>query len=178
MTTRLKLKTIAPRTREEMETLVGEITSLKNLERSTTAKMDAALKAVKDHHQEALTQITDRLSALLPRALAWAEAHPDEFGKAKSLEMLHGIIGWRTNNPSLRTLAGWTWDRVLEKLKALGWLTYIRAREEPNKQALLADRETLGPDELRKLGLRVMQDDEFFVEPKLTETQTRETVSA
>ena len=179
MTNRIKLKTPAPKTREEMETLVGDIALLKLRDAELKTAMDRELKQIKDRYIDNLTLINDKLTALMPRALAWAEAHPDDFGKAKSLEMLHGIIGWRTNTPSLKTLSGWTWDRVLEKLKTLPlMLQYIRTKEEVNKQALLGDRDGIGPDGLRNVGLRVVQEDEFFVEPKLTETDKRETVPA
>lgn len=175
MSNRVKLKIEAPRTREEMEALVGEIAALKIDERRKTAEMDEALRALRDSYRENLSGINERLALLLPRALAWAEAHPDEFGKLRSIEMLHGVIGWRTNTPSLKPITGWTWDRVLEKLKALpSMLGYIRSKDEPNKQAILADREQLGADGLRAIGLRVVQEEEFFVEPKLTETETRE----
>lgn len=178
MSNRVKLKIEAPRTREEMETLVGEIAALKIEERRQTAEMDEALRRLRDSYQERLTSIKERLAALMPRALAWAETHPDAFGKLRSIEMLHGVIGWRTNTPSLKPLSGWTWDRVLEKLKALpSMLGYVRVKEEANKQAILADRDQLGPEGLRAIGCRVVQEDEFFVDPKLTETETREVAS-
>ena len=36
-------------------------------------------------------------------------------------------------------------------------------------QNLLSDREVIGPEKLREIGLRVVQEETFFVEPKLTE---------
>lgn len=174
---RLKITTAAPKTREEMEVLVGDIAALKIKERRLHAEMDLALKQVRDQFSERLANTTEALAGKLPRALAWAEAHPDDFGQAKSIEMLHGIIGWRTNTPSLKTLAGWTWDRVLEKIRAGSWVPYLRVKEEVNKQALIADRDILGPDVLKTLGVKVVQEDEFFVEPKLTEADKREVVA-
>ena len=176
---RIKLKTAAPKSREEMEALVGEIASLKIQERSIKASMDITIKNLKDGYQANLSEITDKLGALLPRAMAWAEANPDAFGKLRSIDMVHGVVGWRTNTPSLKTLSGWTWDRVLERLKGLpSMFGYVRAKEEVNKQALLNDRDEIGADELRAIGLRVIQEDEFFVDPKLSETEKRETVEA
>lgn len=171
---RIKLTVAAPKTREEMETLVGDIAALKIKERALTAEMDAKIKSVKDHYQGQLTGLNESLAHKMPCALAWAEAHPDDFGKLRSIEMLHGTLGWRTNTPSLKTLSGWTWDRVLEAVKRLPRLAaYIRTKEEINKQALLGDRDTLGADGLRAIGVKVVQEEEFFVEPKLTETETR-----
>lgn len=178
MTDRIKLKTAAPKTREEMEVLVGEITALKIKERKLKAGMDAELKAMKDDYLHELNKVNEDVARLMPRAYAWGEAHPEDFGKMRSIEMLHGVIGWRLNTPSLKTLSGWTWDRVLECVKKLPRLAnYIRAKEEINKQALVADREQLGADGLRAIGVRVVQEEEFFVDPKLTETETREVAS-
>lgn len=179
MTDRIKLKTSAPRTREEMERLVGDICALKIEERELKAQMDAEIKSIKDNYQAQLAGLTESLAQKMPRALAWAEANAEDFGKLRSVEMLHGTIGWRLNTPSLKTRPGWTWDRVLEVVKNLPRLAgYIRTKEEINKQALLADREQLGTEGLTAIGLRVVQDEEFFVDPKLTETETRETVGA
>jgi phage host-nuclease inhibitor protein Gam len=176
MTARIKLKTQAPKTREEMETLVGAIANLKNMDRKLKSEMDAELKQIKDKYLLAFTGLNDQLTVLMPQALAWAETHAEDFGKAKSIDMLHGIIGWRTNTPSLKTLRGWTWDRVLEKLKTLGSYgeQFVRTKEEVDKQTLLANREALGPNGLKNLGCEVKQEEEFFVEPKLTASETRE----
>lgn len=175
---RIKARIIPPATREEMEQLVGGIAALKTGERSLTAAMDAEIKTIRDSYLADINEANEKVAALMPRALAWAEAHPDEFGKLRSIDMLHGVIGWRTNTPSLKTLAGWTWDRVLEKLESLKNLAqYVRTKKEVNKQAIIADRDGIGPEMLGVIGLRVVQEEEFYVEPKLTETTTREVAS-
>lgn len=179
MAKRLKPVIVPPRTREEMESLVGDIAALKIIERADAAEMDAELHAVRERYETRMAENADKLTPLLLRAQAWAEAHPAEFGKLKSIEMLHGTIGWRVNTPSLKTLAGWTWDRVLEKLKSLRLHPgYVRTKEEVNKQALLADREKIGDDDLRQCGMRVVQEEDFYVEPRLTDTDKRETAGS
>lgn len=176
---RAKLKPTAPKTRDEMESLVGEITALKIQERKIKAEMDAVLKQTKDNYQALLTKCNEQLAARLPRALAWAEANAHEFGTSKSLELLHATIGWRITPPSLKTLAGWTWDRVIEKIHDLGLdALYLRVKQEVNKQAILAERDAIGTDQLRSFGVRVVQEEEFYVEPKLTDAPAREVVNA
>ena len=174
MSERIKLKITAPKTREEMEQLVGDICALKIRERELKAQMDAEIKRVRDGYEKQLGGLSEDIAAKMPRALAWAEANEEDFGKLRSVEMLHGTIGWRTNTPSLKTRSGWTWDRVLERLLNNGLVTYYRTKQEVNKQAILADRDELGADGLRELGVRVVQEDEFFVEPKLTVAEGRE----
>lgn len=172
MSKRIKYTATAPATREEMECLVGEIALLKTAERAAKADMDEEIKACKDGFLTTFTEIEERLAVLLPQARAWAEFNPAEFGKAKSIAMLHGTIGWRLNTPSLKTAAGWTWDRVLEKIQAMGAAMsgFVRTKEEVNKQLIIDRRDDIGADALKSIGLRIVQEDEFYVEPNHTET--------
>lgn len=174
MKKRIKITRPAIRSREEMESVVGEITLLKNNQKMATAKMDEEIHVVRERYEGNLAEIAKSLDEKMELARNWAEAHPAEFGNAKSIDMVEGRVGWRTGNPALKPLSGWTWDRVLEKLKALGglYLTYVRTKEEVNKQAILSDRETM-PEMPRLIGCRVVQEEEFFVEPKLTQVDNR-----
>jgi phage host-nuclease inhibitor protein Gam len=105
----------------------------------------------------------------MEHARVWAEANPREFGEGRSIQTVHGALGWRLGGPSLRTLTGWTWDRVKETLKAANAAGYLRVKEEVNKQNLLADRDAIGAEKLREIGVRVVQEESFFVEPNLTD---------
>jgi phage host-nuclease inhibitor protein Gam len=131
--------------------------------------MDDQIQSIRQHYQAQLTAQNEAFEQKMQIARLWAEANPDEFGPARSIEALHGAVGWRTGQPALKTLAGWTFDRVLQTLKRAGTLAYIRVKEEVHKQNLLSDRDALGPEKLRQFGLRVVQEETFFVEPKLTE---------
>ncbi len=160
-----KKLTIEPvRTREEMEAVVGEICALSIRQDELVAQRDAYLMEVRERYKASLAEIEPRIARLLERAESWAEAHPEEFGKAKSIEMTHGVVGYRTGQPKLKTLAKWTWDRVLQALKDGPRNPYVRVREEVDKERLLADRDALGP-RLSEFGLRVMQDEVFYVQP-------------
>lgn len=168
-TQRLKLTRPAIRSRAEMENLVGEIADLTLQQRALTNTLDTQIKAARERFEEPLAALAKSLDEKMAVAQDWAEANPADFGKLKSVEMVHGTVGWRTGQPALKTLAGWTWDRVLEKLKTLpAMLDFIRLKEEVNKAAILDARESLTPDALRALGVRVVQEEAFFVEPKLT----------
>ncbi len=155
--------------REAMESLVGEIAVLQNQQRLLTSAMDGQIQSIRQHYLAQLTAQNEALEQKMQLARLWAEANPDEFGPARSIETLHGAVGWRTGQPALKTLAGWTFDRVLQTLKCAGALAYIRVKEEVHKQNLLSDRDALGSEKLRQFGLRVVQEETFFVEPKLTE---------
>lgn len=89
------------------------------------------------------------------------------FGKKKSYETTHGAVGFRTGTHKLKTRKGFTWESVLVLLKKLK-PDYVRTKEEPNKELLLADRDKLKA-ELPDLGVEVGQDETFFIELKKEE---------
>ncbi len=154
-----------------MESLLADIAALKNDQRLLAARMDGRIQRIRDIYEPQLAARSQILTQLTDLARRWGEAHPEEFGGARSIDMGHGVVGWRLAPPALKTVDGWSWDLVKNKLKSLGATAYIRAHEEVNKQSLLADRDRLGPEKLREMGLRVEREDAFFVEPKLTEKQ-------
>jgi phage host-nuclease inhibitor protein Gam len=168
-TNRIKNTQPVIRTREAMESLIGEIAALKNQQRLLTAAMDGQIQTIREQFEPQLAAQNEALDQKMEHARVWSESNLDEFGAARSIETVHGVVGWRTGQPALRTLPGWTFDRVLQTLKTEGAAGYIRVKEEVHKQNLLSDREALGVEKLRELGLRVVQDETFFVEPKLTE---------
>lgn len=151
---------------------ICEITLNRNL--AITA-MDAEITSIKARYEAPILAHAKALDEKTELLRNWAEANPAEFNGAKSLPTVHGVLGWRTGQPTLKTLSGWTWDRILEKLKSLpALLTYVRVKEEVNKQAILGDRETLGPDTLRAIGCRVVQEEAFFIEPDLSKLETKQ----
>jgi phage host-nuclease inhibitor protein Gam len=168
-TNRIKNSHPVIRTREAMESLIGEIAALKNHQRLLTAAMDEQIQSIRGQYEPQLAAQNKALDQKMEHARVWSEANPGEFGAARSIETMHGAVGWRTGQPALKTLPGWTFDRVLQTLKTAGALGYVRVKEEVHKQNLLSDRDALGAERLRELGLRVVQEENFFVEPKLTQ---------
>jgi phage host-nuclease inhibitor protein Gam len=168
-TNRIKNSQPVIRSREAMESLIGEIAALQNQKRLLTAAMDGQIQSIREQYEAQLAAQNEALDQKMEHARVWSEANPHEFGAARSIETVHGTVGWRTGQPALKTLPGWTFDRVLQTLKTAGALDYIRVKEEVHKQNLLSDRESIGPERLREIGLRVVQEETFFVEPKLTE---------
>jgi phage host-nuclease inhibitor protein Gam len=176
---RIKVPGLAPpATREEMERLAGEIADLKILQQDYTTQMNSGIADVRVRYEAIFAELDTELEGMMERARAWADANPSTFGKARSIAMTHALVGYRTGQPQLKTLSGYTWHRVLEKLQTLGaWAAcYIRTKAEIDKQGLLAARESLGAEQLRQIGVRVLQEETFFVDPKLQEVEKRAVV--
>ena len=161
---RLKVTLPPIKTREEMERLVGEIRELTINRDGLTVSHDTEIAAIDARYEEPMNQLKEQLDAKMLLAQDWAENNPAEFGARKSIEFVNGTVGFRTGQPKLARLAGWTWDRILE---AVGRLLpdYVRIKQEVDRERIIADRETLTPM-LKEIGVKIEQDEAFFVEPK------------
>lgn len=154
------LKTLA-----EVEHCVGEIARLTIERDAALAEMDGRVQEIRKDYEQLLSDLGADIEAEMALAQQWAEASPSEFKERKSLMLTHGQIGFRTGTPKLKTLKGFTWDRVLERLRSV-MPEFIRRKEEPDKERLLADRATL---DLGSIGVQVVQEETFFVEVKREE---------
>lgn len=165
MSKRVKVIKQIIETREEMERIIGEIAQLVIDQSAVKDELDGRLLEIRAQYETRLTELADAIDAKLPIAQDWAERNREAFGNKKSIEGVHAVFGFRTGTPKLKTLAGWTWDSV----KA--WLInhnepYTRTEVAINKEAIITDREILGENGLKKMGIRVVQDEIFFVDPK------------
>lgn len=144
-----------------------------------TAEIELKCAQIREKHQDRLSQLQATQEEAFDTLQAYAtENQPELFSKKKSLEMVHGTIGFRTGTPKLKTLKGFTWASALHLVKEF-LPTFIRITEEIDKSRLLSERDSealkLGelPGEgvplrevMAKCGISVVQDETFFVEPK------------
>jgi len=141
-------------------------------EQAITAKMDADMTRIREKYQAELDTLksdkTDAFEVVQTYAL---ENRDTVFSKKKSLDTVHGVIGFRTGTPKLKLATKMTWAKVLDNLKV--YLPgYVRKIEEPAKDRLLIDRDTQEvAANLKKVGLLVDQDERFFIELKKEEAE-------
>lgn len=164
---RIKLTKPVISTRSEAERVLGDIAASTAALNAAKARLDERLTTIRQEHEGTIDQLAKRIEALSGLLQQWAEGSPEEFSGKKSIDFIHGTIGFRTGMPKLKTLAGWTWDKVLGALHSL----HVRVKREVDKEALLAAyaRGELTDADLRAAGMRVVQDESFYVEPKLEE---------
>ena len=164
------------RSREEMERLVGEIAALKNQQTQAQAEIDARILRIREEREVELSALAEQLDEKTEMSLRWAAANSAEFGARKSIVMTHGTVGFRTGNPKLKPVTKFTWAKVLETIQRSATFarSYIRTKPEVDREKLLADRDDLGVDGLKLLGLKVVQEESFFVEPHLSSVENRE----
>ena len=181
---RIKIKLPVITTRDEAEAVLNNLALTDNNKRKITALMDAEILAAKNKYQSQLAECELAISNYWQQLNAWADAHPEIFPKGrKSVAMLSGTIGFRTDTPSLVLLnRSFTWAKVLAALIKARWRKFIRTKIEVDKEAILSRCGTLEKPTkfqrtvLPELGLKILQEDNFFVEPALTDTDGRQSV--
>ena len=152
---------------EEMETAFADYARADARIQKINATMDIEMTRIREKWQDELAKLAETKDNAFDVLQAYAMENRDElFSKRKSLETTHGTLGFRTGTPKLKTLKGFTWASVLNLLKEF-LPGYVRTIEEPAKDKLLADRDDEETYALfPKVGIAVVQDETFFVEPK------------
>ena len=169
MATRTKTKVFTNVTLEQAQEASKDFAKAKNKLLSIEAKMNAEIDKVKSKYQDDITDLND--SIIEPNAIlqAFANEQQSSWGKKKSMELLHTIIGFRTGTPKLDKEKGQTWTTVTEKLQQY-FPAFVRTKVEPDKEALIALRDDESFDAIaKKCKISVVQDETFFVEPKKEE---------
>jgi phage host-nuclease inhibitor protein Gam len=177
---RIKIKLPQISTRIEAEAAVGEIALTVLNQKKLTGQMDAEIAGIRKSYEGNLSAIESDLEIKTEALRIWAEAHPEEFPKGrKSIEFVQGLIGFRTGTPKLALLnRRWNWDKVLESVRTY-LPAFVRDHPEVDKEALLNQRdEPIIEQTLPLCGMKVVQDEGFYVEPRLTEVETRQTAHA
>ena len=134
------------------------------------ADIELQCAKIREKRADELTRLSDEREKAFDTLQAYAVGNQAElFTKKKSLDMAHGTIGFRTGNPKLKTMKGFTWASALNLVREF-LPSFIRTTEEIAKDKLLADRDTEGMGEkMAQCGITVTQDETFYVEPKKEE---------
>jgi len=174
------MKTKSPKsspisTRDEALILLFDIQELALDIQWSRTMTDVGIAQLEQEFQNETKEHSELIKKHIKALKKWAEKHPEEFADKRSIESPAGVMGFRTNPPSLGLIDGETWEAVLVRFENSRYMKkYIRTKSEIDKQSLLQDREELGSVTLKAAGLEVLQKDVFFVEPNMAEaTETR-----
>lgn len=167
---RQKKTVITGVSREAAEEALGAYAKAQAEMAKVTAEIELACAKIRDKYQERLSKLQGEQEENFDILQAWAtESQGELFQKKKSVEMVHGTIGFRTGTPKLKTLKGFTWASALQLVKEF-LPGHIRTTEEIAKDKLLADREDAEVAPLMgRCGITVVQDESFYIEAKSEE---------
>jgi phage host-nuclease inhibitor protein Gam len=164
---RVKKQVFVGVTREQADAAFAEFAEYDAKEQKTTAQMDEQITKIREKHQGTLNECAEKKERAFDIIQTYALENKDTlFVKKKSVETAHGVFGFRTGTPKLKTLKGFTWKAVVELLK-IHLKGYVRVTEEPAKDLLLDARNNSEVASLfPQVGIQVDQDETFFVECK------------
>ncbi len=96
------------------------------------------IAAITAERKGEIEAIKTRIETLTGGIQTWSEAHRVELlaGGGKEANLITGLVKWRQRPPSVSIRSV---DKVLETLRSLGLGRFIRSKDEPNKEAMLAD---------------------------------------
>lgn len=127
--------------REDAEARIHAIGEKRRQLLRIEADMNDAIAKRKQQAEAQASPIKEEIGDLIESVQTWAEANRPELtnnGKSKTITLATGQINWR-NRPAkvnVRNIKA-----VINSLKSLGLLQFIRTKEEINKEALLEDQE-------------------------------------
>jgi phage host-nuclease inhibitor protein Gam len=171
---RIKAAPSAIKSRDEMEKVVSEIALLTLSARGTLDQFNAELTQLKAGCAETLKPIEEELGLKMALARDWAQANPAEFGEARSITMSAGTVGFRKGNPTAKLLnKKWSWEKSLAALQSLKLTRYIRTTFEVNKNAIIEDRDTEAAKTFDAFGVKIVQDDGFYIDTELKTADAR-----
>lgn len=159
-------------TRPDIENLIGDVVCLHLRLEARRSEMEREISEVRNRHTSDIDTLERELADKRARVHLWAEDNREIFRGKKSIECHHGTIGFRSGPPKLEKIKpDASWDLIADKLRRMTWgAAYIRSpkpQPEVNKEALLADRHKLDAEKLKKAGLRIAQDERFYIAPRI-----------
>lgn len=164
---RTKKTVVTGVTREAAEQAFADFAAADAKICNITSKMDIEITRIREKYADQLAELEGKKSTAFDLMQTYAMENKDElFSRKKSVESTHGVFGFRIGTPKLKNLKGFTWAAVTNLVKEY-LPDYIRTTEELAKDRLLADRDKEDVTALYpKIGVQVVQDESFYVEPK------------
>ena len=129
MATRKKTPRTTIKTRDDLEGVFGEYATLVIELDRLTAQMELEIAAVRKKYEDRLAARKEPAEALFADLQAYATLNPDVFGDKRSIELLHGTLGFRTCPPRVLQVPGVKVEHTLAAIDArMGgqWMRFLR----------------------------------------------------
>lgn len=176
-TNRIRVAGPVIKSREQAEEVMGQIRDFTIVRNAHEVEREAAKKDIDDKFGPQIAELTEEIAAKTEQLMVWAEANEDVFGKNRSLQMVHGELGWRKSPPEVVKKVRTAWNKMVDVVKSKLGLDYIRNKPEVDREKIKAAYKAgvLTADQLATADLAVEQKDGFFVEPRIEESDARVT---
>ena len=135
------------------------------------AQMNERINSIKDEFADEIIHLTREKEKQFEVLEVYAKEQKDNWGRRKSIDLLHSVIGFRTGTPRVTKDKMFTWDNILDMVKEK-FPSLVRVKCELDKEAIIALRENKEFIDLQKTCyVDVVQNESFFVETKMLELQ-------
>lgn len=143
MATRIKTpaSSTTPQSKVEVQEDIKKIGDLQREQARLTADMNDEIAKITKAVAPNLDLLGEQINLLQRGVHFWCEANREQLcGKGKSANLITGEVAWRQRPPSVRISSV---DRVIDMLKQHGLSRFVRVKEEVNKDAILAEPDTV-----------------------------------
>ncbi|HXP63118.1 MAG TPA: host-nuclease inhibitor Gam family protein [Dongiaceae bacterium] len=165
-----RMKTLTINSTEGLEAAIAAVVRKRILHTQAVAAKEAEAAELEQRHQPAISNLLEEIAESEANIQDYCLAHRGAlFSSKKSRETNLAEFGFELTPPRVETASKKVkWKEVVGRLLRLSWAAvYVRRPEpQPDKQALLADREKLSPEQCLAAGIRFCQDEQFFIRPK------------
>lgn len=164
------MKTLKIGSVESLEVAVAECVRWKIELTKAVAFKDAEVAIIERTHQPRITSFLERIQEAEEAIQDYCKANREWlFVEKKSRETNLAEFGFELTPYRVEREGKLTWKDVVKRLNRLkAWgRAYVRKPEpQPDKQALLTDRNKLTEAQLTAAGIRFERDEQFFIRPK------------
>jgi phage host-nuclease inhibitor protein Gam len=164
------MKTLKITSIESLDAAVSETVRLKNELTLKRAEKESEVILIEKAYTPKIQRLTDDIAIIEGMVAEYCLANRSTlFTERKSRETPLAEFGFELTPPRVETSSRKIkWKDVVARLLKLSWgKAYVRHPEPvPDKQALLADREKLSPEQCTAAGVMFCQDEQFFIRPK------------
>jgi hypothetical protein len=155
-------------TLKDVETLAAEYNvagfQIAEAESAHLATLDVARK----RYDAAVAPLKARQAEIYDLLHAWATLNKgDAFNERRSIVFTRAVLRWALAPHKVKLLARIKLGDVVDALKARPWgKDFLRFREpELNREALIDARDQISEDKLDAIGVRIVQEDCFSIDP-------------
>ena len=155
--------------REELERAMGEYAAATLALEARKVEMENALREVRDEYEQDLAGL--KLAAEVPfkQLELWARRHPEQFEAKRSMDLVHGSIGYRTGMTRVSVKRGADEEALCKALENAGCERVVRTVRQLDREEIirlagsdLAAEKLLSERLAAEFGLKVSQTERFF----------------
>ncbi len=174
-----KTKTISTtiESHDDLERRVGEYAATSAKLSEIEAQMNIKIAEIRKTFEDRISSLSDASEAIFEDIQSFCSLHPETFQNGKkSIDLLHGTIGFRTGMPRLLMPRGRKEEELCAEMLPLPSVEkFVRRTYVVDKSAVIGSLTSDDTDDAKRvldsLGFKVSQAERFYIDPKFEEIE-------